>query len=182
MRNATHELVGVSLAVAAGQALDAGPIESVGLAAAALCGSRLPDIDQLGARIHRRTRLERRSLLVSAPAAAIRLPLVAFAAVVSHRSLTHSVPACVAAAALTALVASRAGTGAALVLGGGVAIGYAAHVIADACTPSGVTLWAPFSRRRVWLLPPRARIPTGSWREAALAVMAAAALAVVLLV
>jgi membrane-bound metal-dependent hydrolase YbcI (DUF457 family) len=182
VRNATHELVGVSLAVAAGQALDAGPPESVGLAAAALCGSRLPDIDQLGARIHRRTRLERRSLLVGAPAAAIRLPLVAFAAVVSHRSLTHSVPACVAAAALTALVASPAGTGAALVFGGGVAIGYAAHVIADACTPSGVTLWAPFSRRRVWLLPPRARIPTGSWREAALAVMAAAALAVVLLV
>ena len=49
VRNATHELVGVSLAVAAGRVLEAGPLEMAGLAAAALFGSRLPDVDQLGA-------------------------------------------------------------------------------------------------------------------------------------
>jgi hypothetical protein len=47
----------------------------------------------------------------------------------------------------------------------GVAIGYGVHLAADPCTPSGVPLWAPFSGRRHWLLPARARINTGSARE-----------------
>ena len=175
VRNTTHEVIGVSLALGAGQALEAGPFESVGLALAAVAGARLPDIDQLGARIHTPSRLERRSLIVGAVGAALRLPLVVFAGVASHRALTHSALACAAAAALAALVASPAGGAAALFSGGGVAIGYGAHVAADACTPGGVRLWAPFSRQRVWLLPPVARIPTGSLREAALAGGAAVA-------
>jgi membrane-bound metal-dependent hydrolase YbcI (DUF457 family) len=182
VRNTTHELIGVSLALTAGQAIEAGPFESGGLALAAVAGARLPDLDQLGARIHTRTRLERRSLIIGLVGAAVRLPLVAFAGIVSHRALTHSALACAAAAVLAALVASPAGTGAALLVGGGIAIGYGAHVAADACTPGGVKLWAPFSRERVWFLPPRARIPTGSLREAALAGAAAVAvLAVILL-
>lgn len=181
MRNTTHELIGVSLALTAGQALEAGPLESAGLAVAAVAGARLPDVDQLGARVHTRTRLERRSLIVGAVGAVVRLPLVAFAGIVSHRALTHSALACAAAAGLAALVASPVGPSPALLVGGGVAIGYAAHVAADACTPGGVRLWAPFSPRRVWLLPPRARVPTGSLREAALAGTAAfATLALVL--
>lgn len=159
MRNATHELVGVSLALAAARAVEADPLETVGLAAASLCGSRLPDIDQLGARVHRRSRLERRSLLVGATGAALRLPLLALAALVPHRGLTHSSLACAAAAAFAALIASPAGASAALAVGAGVAIGYAAHLAADACTPGGVRLWAPLSGQRVWLLPPHARIP-----------------------
>jgi membrane-bound metal-dependent hydrolase YbcI (DUF457 family) len=182
VRNATHELIGVSLALAAGHLVEAQPLQTAGLALAAVCGSRLPDIDQLGARVHRRTRLERRSLLVGAASAALRLPLVAFAAIVSHRTLTHSALACAAAPLFAALVASAAGPGAALLVGAGVGLGYAAHVAADACTPAGVRLWAPLSRKRVWALPPRARIPTGSLREAAASGAAAlAALAVVLL-
>jgi membrane-bound metal-dependent hydrolase YbcI (DUF457 family) len=181
VRSATHELVGVSLAVAAGRVLDAGPLETTGLAAAALLGSRLPDVDQLGARVHRRTRLERRTLLAGAAGLVLRLPLVMFAVVVSHRTLTHSALACAAVAALAALVAAPAGAGVALVVMGGAAIGYGAHIAADACTPAGVTLWAPLSRRRVWLLPPRARIRTGSRREAAFTTVAAAALAFALL-
>jgi membrane-bound metal-dependent hydrolase YbcI (DUF457 family) len=161
VRNSTHELVGVSLALAAGQIFEAEPAQSAGLVVAAVSGSRLPDVDQLGARVHRQTRLERRSLLFATAGAAVRLPLVVFARVVSHRALTHSAFACAAAAGLAALVASPAGPGAALHVGGGVAIGYGAHVAADACTPGGVRLWAPFSRERVWLLPPPARIPTG---------------------
>jgi membrane-bound metal-dependent hydrolase YbcI (DUF457 family) len=179
MRNATHELVGVSLALAAAKVVEADPLESVGLAAASLCGSRLPDLDQLGARVHRRSRLERRSLLVGATGAALRLPLLAFAVLVPHRGVTHSVLACAAAAGFAALVAAPIGGAAALAAGGGVGIGYAAHLAADGCTPGGVSLWAPLSGR-VWLLPPRARIPTGSLREAALATMVVAALAVVL--
>jgi membrane-bound metal-dependent hydrolase YbcI (DUF457 family) len=181
VRNRTHELVGVSLAVVAGRAFDAGPLETAGLAAAALFGSRLPDVDQLGARVHRRTRLERRTPVAGAVGAVLRLPLLLFAIVVAHRTVTHSAPACAAAAAVAALVASPAGAGVALIVAAGVAIGYAAHVAADACTPAGVTLWAPLSRRRVWLLPRRARIRTGSWREVAFAIVPAAALAFALL-
>jgi hypothetical protein len=109
VRNATHELVAVSLAVAAGRVLNAGPVETAGLTAAALLGSRLPDVDQLGARVHRRTRLERRTLVGGAAGAVLRLPLMAFALVVPHRTVTHSALACAAAAALAALVASPAG-------------------------------------------------------------------------
>jgi membrane-bound metal-dependent hydrolase YbcI (DUF457 family) len=180
VRNATHELVGVSLAVAAGRVLDTGPLEIAGLAAAAVLGARLPDVDQLGARVHTRTRLERRVRLAGATGGLLRLQLVAFAVVVPHRTVTHSALAC-AAAGLAGLVASPAGTGVALVVSGGVAIGYTAHVAADSFTPAGVTLWAPLSRRRVWLLPRRARIRTGSWREVALAAVAAVALAFALL-
>jgi membrane-bound metal-dependent hydrolase YbcI (DUF457 family) len=106
---------------------------------------------------------------------------VAFAVVVPHRTVTHSILACAAATGLAALVASPAGAGVALIVAGGVAIGYAAHVAADSFTPAGVMLWAPLSRRRVWLLPRRARIRTGSWREVALGTVAAVALAFALL-
>ena len=181
VRNATHELVGVSLALAAAKVVQADPLETVGLAAASLCGSRLPDVDQLGARVHRRSRLERRSLLVGAIGAALRLPLRAFAALVPHRGVTHSAVACATAAGVAALVAAPAGAATALAVGAGIGIGYAAHLAADACTPGGVRLWAPLSGQRVWLLPPRARIPTGSLREAALATMVVAVLAVVLI-
>jgi membrane-bound metal-dependent hydrolase YbcI (DUF457 family) len=182
VRNPTHELIGVTLAVAAGQALKAGPLETGGLAATALIASRLPDIDLLGARIHRRSRLERRNLLARAGGALLRLPLVVFAALVSHRTITHSALACAAVPGLAALLAYPAGAAAALVVGGGSAIGYAGHVAADGCTPGGIRLWAPFSRRRVWLLPPRARIRTGSLGEAALAVVGAAALVLLVVV
>ena len=56
-------------------------------------------------------------------------------------------------------------------LGAGVAIGYLAHIAADACTPSGVALFAPLSRRRRWLVPSPARIPTGSAREVVVAAL-----------
>ena len=64
-----------------------------------------------------------------------------------------------------------------------VAIGYLAHIAADACTPGGVPVFAPLSRRRHWLLPRPARIPTGSLRELAVAaaLLAGAVVATVLL-
>jgi hypothetical protein len=74
VRNVTHELLGVSLAVTAGRVLDAGPLEIAGLAAAAVLGSRLPDVDQLGARVHRRMRLERRTRLAVTAGACCAFP------------------------------------------------------------------------------------------------------------
>ena len=71
------------------------------------------------------------------------------------------------------LLASLVVPAAAVDVGAGVAIGYLAHIAADACTPSGVALFAPLSRRRWWLAPAWARIPTGSAREFALASLVA---------
>ena len=78
-----------------------------------------------------------------------------------HRGITHSLVAC-AVVAFAASLLSRE-------FAAGLAIGYLAHVAADACTPGGVPLLAPLTRRRWWLLPRRIRIPTGSWRELAVA-------------
>jgi membrane-bound metal-dependent hydrolase YbcI (DUF457 family) len=180
VRNTTHELVGVASAVAASRALELEPLETAAAAAGAVWGSWLPDADRLGTRMHRRGRLTRRHLLVAALGAVLRLPLVVFALVARHRGLSHSLGACGLLAVLAALTAVvLGGVGAAAAAGG--AVGYCAHVLADACTPSGVCLWWPASRRRVRLLPRPVRIRTGSLREALLA-LAAATVAIALVV
>lgn len=180
VRNTTHELLGVSCALAASRALELDALSGAAVVAASVCGSWLPDADQLGARVHRRSRLERRSLLIGAAGALARLPLLAFALVARHRGISHWLLVCAALAALT--VAAAVWLGPALALAGmGLTLGYTAHVLADACTPSGVELWRPFSPRRVHLLPASARIATGSAYEALVAVGAGAlALALVL--
>lgn len=83
-----------------------------------------------------------------------------------HRGLTHSLVAVTGVAAAGWLLAPA--------LGAGLALGYGAHIAADACTPSGVPLLAPLTGRRWWLLPRRGRIPTGSLRELAVAALLAA--------
>lgn len=174
VRNATHELIGVTCALGASRALDLDTVETVLAAGAAAVGSWLPDADRLGTRVHRRSRLERRSLIARALGMVLRAPLVAFALVARHRGITHSLVACVlvgAGAVGLGLLLPAPGWA----LGGGLALGYLAHVLADACTPSGVALWAPFDQRRVWLVAAPARIRTGSVREALLAAVSAVA-------
>jgi membrane-bound metal-dependent hydrolase YbcI (DUF457 family) len=180
VRNTTHELVGVGAAVAASRALELEPLETVAAAAGAIWGSWLPDADRFGARVHRRGRLARRHLLVAALGAVLRLPLVGFALLARHRGLSHTLAACGLLAVAAALLAALLG-GVGAAAAAGCAIGYCAHVLADACTPSGVRLRWPVSRRRVWLVPRPLRIQTGSLREALLAV-AAATVAVALVV
>lgn len=59
-------------------------------------------------------------------------------------------------------------------------LGWASHLVLDACTKSGVPLWWP-RKRRVHLLPPVLRVTTGSDAEGlALALLAVAALALLL--
>jgi len=177
VRTVTHELVGVTLAIAAGHVAGASGSELAGLAAGAFVGSLLPDVDHPRARVHRRTRLERRSPLVRLLVAPVRLALRAVGALGPHRGITHSAAACAAVAVLLALAASAAGAAAATLAAAGAGIGYTAHVLADACTPGGVLLWAPLSRRPAWVLPRGARIRTGSLRELAFVALVAAALA-----
>jgi membrane-bound metal-dependent hydrolase YbcI (DUF457 family) len=172
VRNSTHELVGVAAAVAASRALELGPLETAAAAAAAIWGSWLPDADRLGTRVHRRGRLARRHLAPVALGAVLRLPLVVFALLARHRGLSHTLAACGLLAAVAGLMAAALG-GLGAAAAAGCALGYFAHVLADACTPSGVCLWWPVSRRRVWLLPRPLRIRTGSPREALLALAAA---------
>jgi membrane-bound metal-dependent hydrolase YbcI (DUF457 family) len=180
VRSTTHELVGVACTVAASRALELEPLETAAATAGAIWGSWLPDADRLGTRVHRRGRLARRHMALAVLGAVVRLPLVVFALLARHRGLSHSLAACGLLAVVAALLAGLVG-GLGAAAAGGSACGYLAHVLADSCTPSGVCLWWPLSRRRVWLLPRPLRIRTGSLREALLA-SAAATLAVALVV
>ena len=174
MRWTTHQIAGVGLAVVCGAALDVPAANVLVLAGAACLGSVLPDADRAGSKVYRRTRLERRVWPVRLLGTVARLPL-RFLILLGHRGLTHSLFASVLAGIVCWAAVSLVAPGVAVAAGVGLALGYGAHVAADACTPSGVALWAPLSRRRHWLLPRSARIPTGSLREVAVATLLLAA-------
>ena len=164
MRNMTHEAVGAAVTLAVCGSVDSGRLAAAAAAAvcASLLGSRLPDADQRGTRIHRRTRLERRRLIAALAGGALRLPMIAFAGLAQHRGATHWL---LSAATATIILVGAAGVlwpPLVLPVAIGVGCGYCAHLLADACTPHGAPLLGPFSARRVHLLPPSFRVPTGS--------------------
>jgi membrane-bound metal-dependent hydrolase YbcI (DUF457 family) len=162
LKATTHQIAGVGLAAATAAALDA-PAGTVALVlAGAWLGSLLPDADRAGSRIYRSRRLERRVWPLRLLGGLARIPL-RLLILLGHRGLTHSLVAAGGFAALAWLAAPA--------FGAGLAIGYLAHLAADACTPSGVPLLAPLSGRRFHLLPRRGRIPTGSLRELAVAAL-----------
>jgi inner membrane protein len=162
LKATTHQIAGVGLAAATAAALDA-PAGTVALLlAGAWLGSLLPDADRAGSRIYRTRRLERRVWPLRLLGRLARIPL-RLLILLGHRGLTHSLVVAVGVAALGRLAAPA--------LGAGLAVGYLAHLAADACTPSGVPLLAPLTSRRFHLLPRRARIPTGSLRELGVAVL-----------
>jgi membrane-bound metal-dependent hydrolase YbcI (DUF457 family) len=138
VRSTTHELVGVACTVAASRTLEFDAPETAAAVAGAVWGSWLPDADRLGARVHRRGRLARRNLAFAALAAVLRLPLATFALLARHRGVSHSLAACGLLAGLAAVLAAAVG-GVGAAAAAGCALGYCAHVLADACTPSGVS-------------------------------------------
>ena len=161
VRNRTHEAIGAAATLAVCAAVHSGGLVAAGAVGASLLGSRLPDADQLGSRIHRRTRLERRSLAASLAGRLLRLPMTLFAALATHRGATHWL-----LSAATATIALTVAAGAlwpqlAPPVAIGIGCGYGAHLLADACTPHGAPLLGPVRRRRVHLLPPRCRVATG---------------------
>jgi membrane-bound metal-dependent hydrolase YbcI (DUF457 family) len=164
VRALTHQVTGVGLAAVSGAAIDAPGATAAVLLGAAWIGSLLPDADLAGARVHRRTRIERRSPLLWLAGLALRLP-VRLLCLLPHRGPTHSVLACVLVTVLCGVAVRLVDRAVARAAAAGLAIGYGGHLAADACTPSGVPLWAPLSGRRRWLLPSGARIKTGSARE-----------------
>lgn len=145
MKGPTHELVGVSTAVATAQVLHVDMVMATGLVGAAYVSSRLPD------------RLE---------------------GLLPHRTVTHwGVTAVALTTAIGVGLGATAGLVVALVVAGGFAIGYGMHLVADMCTPHGLAVAMPFSRRKCWLLPRALRIRTGSTSEGFFAFLVAAALA-----
>ena len=171
----THQITGVGVAVLAAAALDTPAQTTAVLVGAAWLGSMLPDADRAGARVYRPTRIERRHLPARAAGALVRLPLRVLVAL-PHRGPTHSLIGCALAAALIGLLVTSFAPALAVAAATGTAVGSLTHVAGDACTPSGVPLHWPLSRRRRWLVPAPARIPTGSLREYALTVLLTAAL------
>ena len=175
VRSLTHQLAGVGIAVVTFAAADTRGAAAAVLLGAAWVGSLLPDADLAGARFYRRTRIERRVPLARLAGTLLRLP-VRLSLLLGHRGPTHSLLACVFATALTGILAWLIDPDLAPTAATGTAIGYGAHIAADACTPSGVPMWAPFSRRRRCAAA-RARQPirrvgspvraTARWRNAA---------------
>jgi len=162
LRATTHQIAGVGLAVVTAAALDATTTSAALLVGGAWLGSLLPDADRAGSRIYRPRRWERRAWPLRVLGWLARLPL-RLLILLGHRGLTHSLAGCAAVTILARLLSTE--------LAAGLAIGYLAHIAADACTPSGVPLLAPLTRRRFHLLPRPARIPTGSLRELAVAAL-----------
>lgn len=162
MLNATHQALGLMSALAVCSAADVGSLTCAGCALASVLGSRLPDLDQPGSRIQRRSPIERRSLAVGALGAVVRLPLRAFAVLASHRGATHWLTTAVLVAVAFGVLAAPLGAPAVFVAAVGVGCGYVTHVLADACTRSGAPLLGPFSRRRVHLLGSGRTLRTGS--------------------
>src|SRR5690242_18101295 len=171
----SHQIAGVGLAAVSAAALDAAGPPAAALVAAAWVGSLLPDADRAGSRVYRPTRVERRLPLLRPLGALARLPL-RLLIMLPHRGPTHSLFGCAVVAALAALLASLVAPAFVPYVAGGLAIGYLAHIAGDACTPGGVPLWAPLSRRRRWLLPSPVRVPTGSLREFAFTALLTVAL------
>jgi membrane-bound metal-dependent hydrolase YbcI (DUF457 family) len=163
------------LAAVAATALHTPTETTAVLIGTAWLGSMLPDADRAGARLYRRTHIERRHVAVRAVGALARLPLRVLI-VLPHRGPTHSLIGCALAATLAGLLVSMVAPGLVAAAAAGVAVGSLAHVAGDACTPGGVPLHWPMSRRRRWLLPAWARIPTGSLREYAMTALLSAAM------
>jgi membrane-bound metal-dependent hydrolase YbcI (DUF457 family) len=171
----SHQITGVGLAAVSAAALDASAPAAAIVVGSAWLGALLPDADRPGAHLYRRTPIERRLPLLRPLGLLARLPLRVLI-VLPHRGPTHSLFGCAVAAAIAAALTSLIAPELAPLVAVGLATGYLAHIAGDACTPGGVPLWAPLSRRRRWLLPRPARVPTGSVREYALTALLTLAL------
>jgi membrane-bound metal-dependent hydrolase YbcI (DUF457 family) len=172
VKNLTHEAIGAAVTLAVCAAVDSGALVATGAVCASLLGSRLPDADQLGTRIHRRTRLERRSLVAALAGGVLRLPMTIFARLAIHRGATHWLLSGVAVTIILAAAAGALWASLTLPVALGMGCGYGGHLLADACTPHGAPLLGPFSVRRIHLLPAGHRVATGGLTDALMLITA----------
>ena len=172
MKNVTHETIGATGALAVCAVAGADVLTTAGCVLVSVLGSRLPDADQHGSKIHRKTGWERRNLLIALLGFLARVPLVVFASVVRHRGATHWLVTGAAVTVIGAVAASVVYAALVLPVAAGLGVGYTLHLLADACTPHGVPLLGPFSRRKRHLLPNGRRIRTGSGPETVVCLLA----------
>jgi membrane-bound metal-dependent hydrolase YbcI (DUF457 family) len=172
MKNATHEAIGAAMALAVCAAVDTGAAMAAGALGASVLGSRLPDVDQPGARIHHRTRLERRSLGVGLVGGALRLPMAMVARLCRHRGATHWLLSGATATLVLAAATRSIWAPLAVPVAVGIGCGYAGHLLADACTPHGAPLLGPLHARCVHLLRAGRRIVTGARGDLVLMIVA----------
>jgi inner membrane protein len=142
MRAGTHIVAGVGVGYLVGAAAGMEPLAIAALGALGGLAAMVPDIDHPQSAIRRKTG---------------RIGTLA-AFWMSHRGITHTVPA----VAVVLLVASLL---VAPIVALVVSMAYASHLVLDACTPSGVPLAWPLTDARIHLLPKPLRVRTGSFRE-----------------
>lgn len=140
MRGVTHTLLGAAVALPI--AVSREPAVAAGCLWLGIAGGGLPDWLDLRSDLRTQFRLR-------------------------HRGVSHSVIAlagCAALLYLALVVLGRSGTtlggvdlapgpGAILAWTAALALGFASHLAADACTFAGIQPLLPFSARRAWLLP-----------------------------
>src|SRR3954468_12824191 len=97
----SHQITGVGLAAVSAAAVDASAPAAAILVGAAWLGALLPDADRAGARLYRRTPIERRLPLLRPLGLPLRVLIV-----LPHRGPTHSLFGCALVAAMAAALAS----------------------------------------------------------------------------
>lgn len=164
MRRRTHAAVGA--AVVLPLVLSSGPGLAAGCLWFAVAGAGLPDWLDLRSEFRTSLRLRHRG----ASHGVFSLALCAGIAWGLLRAL-QGAPVAIGDMSL----APQAGVPDVLALA--LALGFASHLAADACTPAGIQPLLPFFRIRVWLLPRLLRGRTGGPLDAAVQWFAITALA-----
>lgn len=152
----THALVGISSLWLLAPLPHVLTTETIGpLAVLATLGALLPDLDATQSKI--------RSLEVKGLRPFVPLSFLANRAF-GHRGLPHSLPGWLGFGALCLPLALWWGGEASVAL----FLGYGSHLVADACTRSGIPGWPNNRSKRLHLLPAGFRFVTGSPAEDAL--------------
>ncbi len=168
MMGRTHAIGGVAslwllylLFLGSGITTTSDPANLGALAAFAALGALLPDLDAQESSLKHLTLLSsRRNGITLKPFA---LPATLLARVLGHRGLSHSAMGLGVAGVVIGLPLSIAlGWQSAVAL----LLGYASHLLLDACTKSGIPFLYP-DRNRRFALPPVLRVTTGSAAEEA---------------
>src|SRR3954470_3371902 len=126
----SHQITGVGLAAVTAAALDASAPAAAIVVGSAWLGALLPDADRAGARLYRRTPIERRLPLLRPLGLLARLPLRVLI-VPPPRGPTHSLSGCAITAAVAAALTSLVAPELAPLVAAGLSIGYLTHIAGD---------------------------------------------------
>lgn len=168
MTGKTHLLIGINSLWFLAPIPSALTVSSLAVAAAAAAiGSLLPDLDASESTI------KHAKIGNWQPMTALANPI---ARATTHRGLLHSFVGVGLVAVISLPLVFLWGWAPSVAL----ILGYGSHLLADSCTPSGITLNYPNPSKK-HLLPPGLRIQTGSQTENIVFILAAVGVAILLL-